>query len=283
VEIWKEAERLVRSADVLMQRNIYDQAIVQCQEALRRDPAHIGALERLGKLYYAEGRYVEAVNALIRLLSVDPSRNDTKKRLIEALDACGDRDAVRYMAEWYLDESPFDAQVQRYLADVYYEEAEYANAVEAYERVLREAPKDREVLQLQANAYIQLEQFEEALVPLGKLQEIGYNDPVSGKQIAVCQAQLLREEEAVRTLGRMMQFFGPQVIMGWLKDPQFDPIREERVFQGFVERVGGEDFRMELEALARAEREQEQQVEAQLNVAAPDTPEKEEEALILEE
>ena len=270
VELWKEAERLVRSADVLMQRNINDQAIIQCQEALRRDPAHIGALERLGKLYYAEGSHVEAVNAYIRLLSVDPSRNDTKKRLIKSLDACGDHQAVRYMAEWYLDETPFDAEVQQYLADVYYDEEQYAEAAEAYGKVLQALPKEREALERQASAYMHLKQFDKALVPLEKLREIEYTNPMHGRNIAICQAQMERAKDSVQTLIRMAQQFGQPIVLGWLKDPQFDPVREERVFQGFVDRVGGENFRMELEKLAREAQAPDETIEPQLRVTTPE-------------
>ena len=251
IEHWKEAERLVRSADVLLHRNIYDQAIKQCQDALRRDPSHLGALERLGRLYYATGSYVEAVNAYIRLLSVDPSRQETQKRLIEALDAFGDHDAVRYMAEWYLDENRSDADVLRYLARARYTQEDFAEAAAAYERLLREFPADTQALQQLANAYMHVGQYEKALVSLEKLREENSRNQHCLKQIAICHAQLEQPRETVQTLLRMGQLFGDQIMLSLIRDPQFDPVREERVFQAFVDRVGGRDFRRQLEELAR--------------------------------
>ena len=161
----------MRSADVLLQRNIYDEAIKQCQDALRRDPFHHGALERLGRLYYAKGDHVEAVNAYIRLLSVDPSQKKTQKRLIDALDALGDYGAVRYMAEWYLEQHMFDADIQLYLANALYAQESFEEAAKAYDRVLRESPMDVQVMERQADAYMQVQQYEKALVPLSKLRE----------------------------------------------------------------------------------------------------------------
>jgi len=251
IEFWKEADRLVRSADALLQHNNQDQAIEQCQNALRLDPAHIGALERLARLYYAKGNHVEAINAYIRLLSVDPSREKIQKRLIEALNAYGDHDAVKYTAEWYLEENAYDVDVQRYLANALYAREDFAAAAEAFGKVLRELPRDVQVLEQQASAFMQVQQYEKALVPLATLRKHNNKNPVYHKQIAVCQAQLQQGYETVQTLGRAAQVFGVQIILGFIQDPQFDPVREERAFQAFVDRVGGKEFRLGIEDMAR--------------------------------
>ncbi len=251
IELWKEAERLMRSADALLQRNIYDQAIEQCQNALRLDPAHIGALDRLARLYYTKGNYVEAINAYIRLLSVDPSRKKVQKGLIEALDAFGDHDAVKSMAEWYLEANTYDVDVQRYLANALYAREDFVAAAEAYGKVLREFPRDVQTLEKQVDAYLQVQQYEKALVPLNTLLENNFRNPVYHKKTAICQAQLQQGYETVQTLGRAAQVFGAQMLMGFIQDPQFDPVREDRAFQAFVDRVGGKEFRQGIEEMAR--------------------------------
>lgn len=251
IQKWKDADRLVRSADALLQRNIYDQAIEQCQNALRQDPAHSGALERLGRLYYAKKDYVEAVNSYIRLLSVDPSREDVKKSLIQALDAFGDHEAVQSMAEWYLDENLNDADIQRYLANALYDQGNFAEAAEVYGRVLRDAPKDIQALERQASTYMQIGQYAKALVALNKLRENNYRNQAYYKQIAICNAQLQLSQETVQTLGRAAQLFGEKIVMGWMQDPLLDPVREDRNFQAFTDRIGGEEFRQWLEKMAQ--------------------------------
>jgi len=251
IELWQEADRLVRSADALLQRNNYGQAIEQCQEALRHDPAHRGALERLGRLYYANGDIVEAVNAYIRLLSVDPSDEEIQKRLMAALDAFGDHDAVQRMAEWYLKQNISDSDVQRYLANALYTLGDFEAAAAAYGRLLRESPKDILSMERQTVAYMQTQQYEKALVPLAKLRENDLRNPVYYKQIAVCNAQLRKSKETVQVLGRAAELFGQQMVGGLIQDPRLDPVREDRVFQAFTDRVAGEEFRRELEELAR--------------------------------
>ncbi len=251
IESWKEADRLVRSADALLLRNLYDQAIAQCQDALESDPSHRGALERLGKLYYAKKDYAAAANAYIRLMSVDPSHKEIQKKLIQALDAYGDNKAVEYMARWYFDQNLYDPDVQRYLAHALYNEEEFDKAVEAYDRVLRDSPDDTVAMEQQATACMQVKQYEKALELLETLRRKDYRNPAYYKQIVICNAQLKRGKETVDTLGRAAQLFGEQMVLGLLQNPQLDPVREDPAFQGFADRVGGEEFRQWLEKMAK--------------------------------
>ncbi len=251
VELWKKADRLVRSADTLLQRNIYDQAIEQCQDALRLNPTHRGALERLSRLYYTQENYVEAVNAYIRLLSIDPSKQDVQKCLIQSLDALGDDAAVKYMAEWYLDQNMFDVDIQRYLANALYSQENFKDAVLSYAKVLSQTPKDVLALENQAAAYMHLQQFEKALVVLNKLREIDYRNQRYYKQISICDAQLFQTQDTVKMLSRAAQLFGINSILGWIKSPQFDPIREDRVFQVFTTRIAGDKSREWIKAMAQ--------------------------------
>jgi len=251
IESWKEADRLVRSADALLLRNIYDQAIAQCQDALEADPSHRGALERLGQLYYAKKDYAAAVNVYIRLMSVDPSHQEIQKKLIQALDEYGDDKAVAYMAEWYFDQNTYDADVQRHLANALFDQEKFDEAVAAYSRVLRDSPEDILAMERLAAAYMQIKECEKALDLLETLRRKNYRNPAYYKQIVVCNAQLERGKETVDALGRAAQLFGEQMVLGLLQDPQLDPVREDPAFQGFADRVGGEEFRLWLEKMAK--------------------------------
>lgn len=280
IEGWKEADRLVRSADVLLHRNIYDQAIDQCQDALRKDPSHRGALERLGRLYYAKKDYVEAVNAYIRLLSVDPSQKKVQVQLIQALDAFGDYKAVKYMTEWYLDVNIYNVDVQRYLANALYAQESFEDAVGAYDRVLLELPDDVLALERHAGACMQVQKYEKALVSLSRLREKHYRNPTYYKQIIICNAQLDRSRDAVLTLGRAAELFGAPMVMGWIQDPKLDRIREDRGFQAFTDRVGGEEFRRQLEHMAQnMERRDEDKADAGLRLEMPTSEFRDEELL----
>lgn len=267
IEVWKEAKRLVRSADGLLERNNYEQAISRCQQALEISPSHSGALERLGVLYFEKGMYVESINSYVRLLSLDPSRADLQEKVIQVLDAHHDANAVAYMSEWYLEENPYNENVKRYLANSLFKQEKYVEAAEAYDRVLKDNPGDVEVLVQQADAYMYLEEYGKALKSLEKVQEKNYRDPNNYHSIAVCHAQLGEGMETVQTLGKAAHLFGQKLVVGWIQDPRLDPIREDRTFQAFADRVGGEEFRKWLEKVAKTvEAEKPEDVTPQLTL-----------------
>lgn len=251
IEIWKNADRLVRSADDLMKRDNIDQAIVRCQDALRQDPTHNGALERLSNLYYVKGMTAESINSYIRLLSADPSREDFQEKLIQVLDIHGDADAVVFMAKWFLEQNHYDSDVQRYLANALYLQEEFSDAVIAYERVLKDDPRNFPALEKLAKSYMHLEDYEAALEALDKLRINNYRDQNYYRQIAVCNAQLGLSSKTVQTLGKAANLFGKNVVVGWIRDPRLDPIREDRIFQAFTVRIGGEKFKMWLDKVAK--------------------------------
>jgi len=251
VKVWKEANRLVRSADGLLLRNNFDQAIERCQDALRVDPVHMGALERLGNLYFKKGMNVESINSYIKLLSFDLSREDLQEKLIQVLDAHNDPVAVIYMANWYLEQNNYDADVQRYLAHAYFKNEDFATAAIAYDHVLKDSPSDTLALEQQAEAYMQLEEYGKALNSFDKLHERNYRDANYYHRIAVCNAQLGHSAETVQILGKAAHLFGQNVVVDWVKDPRLNPVREDQAFRAFADRVGGEEFRKWLEKVAK--------------------------------
>jgi len=251
IEVWKEADRLVRSADDLLKRDNFDLAISRCQDALRIDPSHMGALERLGILYFDTGKMVESINAYIRLLSVDPSRIDLQEKLIKSLDSNGDAEAVVFVARWYLEQNFYDSDVQRYLANALFQQKLYDEAVEAYERVVKDDSKDVAALEKLSQCQMNLKHYDKALDVLERLRESNYRDQNYYHLIAVCNAQLGKSKETVQTLGKAAHLFGQNTVVGWIQDPRLDPVREDRTFQAFADRVGGEEFRMWLEKVAK--------------------------------
>jgi len=272
VESWKEATRLVRSAEGLIQGNNPDQAISRCQEALRLNPAHLRALELLGGLYFMQEMNVEAINAYIRLLNVDPSRSDIKVKLIEVLNAHQDANAVIFMTRWYQEEHDYDGEIQRHLANALFFNEEFAEAIEAYNRVLLDDPGDSATLEKMADAYMYIENYADALITLQKLQKENYRDQMYYRKIVVCHAQLGESQETVQTLGKAAHLFGQQAVISWMQDPRLDPVREDRSFQAFADRVGGEEFRKWLEKVAQSmEGEERENISPQLTLPKKDT------------
>lgn len=269
IEMWMKTEQLVRSVGDLLLRNNIDLAVDRCQEALKLDPYHIGALEHLGHLYYERQMFAEAVNTYIRLLNVDPSRTDFQLALLKALDAYGDPEATIAVALWYQDHHIYNEEVQRYMANAYFMQEEYADAAKAYERALKDSPRDIEVLESLAVSYMRLEQYDKALAALEKQVMISFRDPTCHKRIAICNAQLGKAEDAVQIFGKSAHLFGADTVAMWIQDPMLDPIRMERSFQMFADSVVTEEYRRYLEKMAQSMESADEGIVPQLEL--PDT------------
>jgi tetratricopeptide (TPR) repeat protein len=209
-------------------------------------------LEKLGELYFAKQMYPEAINTYIRLISMDPSSEDMKKRLITVLYVHEDAESVVAMAQWFRDSHGFDEDVHLYYANALFLLGEYTEAAAAYDRLQKGSPQDADILQSLALSYMNLEQYDKALVALEKLQTINYRDINCYKQMLVCHAQLGHGPEVVQILGKAAHLFGQNTAVSWIGDPQLDPVRQDPMFQTFADRVGGREYRMYLEKMAQA-------------------------------
>ncbi len=252
VETWKETERLVRSVGDLLLRDNINQAIKRCNQALKLDPAHIGALKYLGQLYFEQEMYLEAVNTYIRLVSVDPSRGEFQLALMKALDAYNDPEATVHVAKWYQEQHAYDADVQRYIANAYYRIENYTEAVAALERVLKDTPRDVEMLEKLAVSYMHLEDYENALSALERQVAISYRDPLCYRRMAICNAQLGNTAQVVQIFGKSAHLFGADTVGMWIQDPLMDPIRLDHEFKLFADSVMTEEYRKYLEQMARS-------------------------------
>ena len=239
---WDEASRLARSAEGLIVQGHYDLAVQRCQDALRYNPTHSGVLEMLGQLYFKKGEMIKTINTYNRLISVNPDREDLQEMLIQAFEARGDVDAVEYLARWYLERNHYDEDVQRSLADSLFSQGHFVEAVKAYERVLKDKPDDTAALKNKMAAHMEIGQYEEAVFLLGELYETSFQEPEYYEQLAVCYAQLEKSQEAVQALGKAAHKFGPEMVVRWIVDPRFDPIREVRSFDLFCATIGTDEF-----------------------------------------
>ncbi|MBN2162181.1 MAG: tetratricopeptide repeat protein [Pontiellaceae bacterium] len=251
IEQWKKAERIVDNVDNLLLRDNIDQAIIRCQEALEVAPMHMGALERIARLYFDQKMYAEAVNTYVRMLGVEPSRSDLQVDLLKALNMYGDPDATIAVGQWYHEKNMYNGEVQRYLANAFFLKKEYAEAAEAYAVVIAEKPGDSSVLENQAICYMELKEYQKALDVLEQQALVDLRDPDCYKRMTFCFAQLGKEEDVVQTLGRSAHLFGADAVAMWIQDPRLDPVRMDRSFQIFADSVVTEEYRKYLERMAQ--------------------------------
>jgi len=248
---WQKAEQILRSGDALADQGIYDKAALKYQEVLQLIPSHMKALEKLGDLYtqQTDKDYVKAINIYRHLLDISPDRLELQKKLIEALSNTDKTKATIFMAKHYLDTQLYDSDIQYFMANAYYIDGDYENAIKAYKHILLNDSKNKLVLESISVSYIQLKKFSLALHYLKQLTENFESNEAYYLQTALCYAQLKNGKEAVKTLSRAAQIFDRTLVVNWVQDSLFDPIRNDRNFTMFIDRVAGIETRKKMELL----------------------------------
>jgi tetratricopeptide (TPR) repeat protein len=199
---------------------------------------------------------------------LNPARIDFQLALLNALDLYGDSDAVIQVAHWYQDTNVYNEEVQHFLARAYYTQEKYEEAVPAFERVLKDSPRNAGILEKLAVSLLRLEQYEKALEVLEQQVDITYRDQECYRRIAICQAQLMQGKQAVETLGKSAHLFGPDRVASWIQDPLMDPIRMDRSFQILADNILSEEYRRYLETVAKSiEQRKEEDIAPQLKMS----------------
>jgi tetratricopeptide (TPR) repeat protein len=83
------AEAYNQRAIVHYFRHQYAESIRDCQEVIKRNPYHFGALSGMGQCYQHLHRPDEAIKVYERALRVNPNMEGVRKTLIRLLDADG--------------------------------------------------------------------------------------------------------------------------------------------------------------------------------------------------
>jgi len=247
----EKGEQILLSAKALTRENIFDKAIVQYQAVLKIIPSHMIALEQLGDLYTQQesSDYIKAINIYQHLLDITPKNTKIKEKLIKALSHTDKTAATIFMSKQYLDSHLYNPDIQEILANAYYTDAKYKDAITAYKRILQADPENRSALEFISAAHVQLKEFNHALTYLNKLIKRFSRNETYYLQISLCHAQIKNGKESVQTLSRAAQIFDKTLVLRWIQDPLFDPIRNDRDFTMFVDRIAGIETRKKMETL----------------------------------
>ncbi|MFN0057012.1 MAG: tetratricopeptide repeat protein [Planctomycetota bacterium] len=169
MEAEERARVLVTKGSALFDLNQSSAAIEAFQAAVKLDPNSRGARINLGKLLFAEERFSEALEAW-RLELRDGYRSGELLFLIAQAHyelaqagAPGLRlEAARAAVLEALVESPSDAELLRWLSVLEFESGRFNDAIRLFEQILKTAPLDANYLELLANCYIRLGDYERA-------------------------------------------------------------------------------------------------------------------------
>ena len=112
-----KASRHLKAADRFFDAGQYQLAEMEYENVLRDDPQNVRASDRLGAIYFNEGRGPEAVQVLLRAQQMDPRNLDVHVKLAAVYLGLGQLKQAREEADFVLSQNPEDDQALLFLAN----------------------------------------------------------------------------------------------------------------------------------------------------------------------
>ena len=156
-----------------------DKAIPFFQQTLKLEPTHMGAIQALLEIYLQQNALTDAAKTFDqawRQNSTDPTYwtrlGDVYALALKQKSALAqyiDRGRVQQCYEKALKLAPDDSDVVLRLADVYADSGEFQKAADAYAKLLEKSPDARQIRERLALNYVRAEQKEKAIAVLEEI------------------------------------------------------------------------------------------------------------------
>lgn len=111
------AERHFERAEGYLQAGERNKAEIEYLNALRLQPGDPRPVERLGRLYYEQGRFPRALAFLLRTRELDTNHVEARLRAAQILSALGQPKEARAEAEWIVERQPTNEEALLLLAE----------------------------------------------------------------------------------------------------------------------------------------------------------------------
>lgn len=254
VSCWALAERHLRAGVALEQREIDEEAEGRLKQALRYAPDNREALQVLLDVYMRTGLYAEAVPLCVRLLDQVSSDWDVKMKLLKALQETDRMDACLFLAKQMMAQEPTRLDVMEIAAYAYAALGDAPQALEIYQRILE---RDKgHLLALEGAGHIH-EWLQEWTKAIPYYMELVRREPTPEHYHALARSYSHLEDagKASIFLGQAASLYGGREVGRWLKEPDFDLIRETVDFRSLSDRILGVQTRKAMEEISRREAE----------------------------
>jgi TolB-like protein/Tfp pilus assembly protein PilF len=216
----------------LFLRNLgkFDESETEWRRAIELVPGHANTHHWFGIMLWELGRFDESRVELRRALALDPL-----SRVINTNVGFGEyfaRDYEAAIAQYRrsLERFPDFSYTWALLSLAYSLNGQHQEAIEAGRTALEVVPGDRNYTQVLALALARAGDEAEAR---RVMESVTYSDPT---RLALVYVALGDEEEAFRLLGEAIDEGSPFITE--LRDPAWDPIRDDPRFQDAMRRVG---------------------------------------------
>jgi tetratricopeptide (TPR) repeat protein len=237
VSKWKLSERNLIAAKDLDSRGNINEAIRLCHKSLNDNPANLDTLVFLINLYEREKSYIEAINTIFRVLSVENDKPELLEKLVSLLYQIEDFPSVLNVSEFYNENYVFNYNVNLLRANSFNNIKDYKNAITLYKRLAIIEPNDLNTINAQINIHFLQKNFSEALPLLNSNYEKFHRDEKFYYNYALCNAELGDINKVCEILSKANKIFGPFKVKDWLSNPVYSKFGENRIFKIFNKRI----------------------------------------------
>jgi tetratricopeptide (TPR) repeat protein len=182
---------------IYYQQKRYADALEACLRATRLDPNLANAYFWLGTTYYAMGRYAEAIEALNQATRLKPDYIDAYKNLGLAYHLMGKDEKAVETIKHAISLQPDDAAAYHTLAFIYATVGRHAEAVEALNKEIFLQPFDPAGYGLLGWTYLQMGKYEESVEALKKAIHLPPQEASAYNTLGAAYEQMKKYAEAV--------------------------------------------------------------------------------------
>jgi len=237
VSNWKLSERNLIAAKDLESRGNINEAISLCHKSLNANPANLDTLVFLIDLYERDKSYIEAINTIFRVLSVENDNPVLLEKLVSLLYQIEDFSSVISVSEFYNENYIFNYNVNLLRANSFSNIKDFKNAITLYKRLAIIEPNDLNPINAQINIYFLQKNYSEALPLLNSNYEKFHRDEKFYYNYALCNAELGDINKVCEILSKANKIFGPFTVKDWLNNPVYLKFGENRIFKIFNKRI----------------------------------------------
>ncbi len=237
VSNWKLSERNLIAAKDLESRGNINEAIRLCHKSLNNNPANLDTLVFLIDLYERDKSYIEAINTIFRVLSVENDNPVLLEKLVSLLYQIEDFSSVISVSEFYNENYIFNYNVNLLRANSFSNIKDFKNAITLYKRLAIIEPNDLNPINAQINIYFLQKNYSEALPLLNSNYEKFHRDEKFYYNYALCNAELGDINKVCEILSKANKIFGPYTVKDWLNNPVYLKFGENRIFKIFNKRI----------------------------------------------
>lgn len=133
---------LMRRADSLAQRGLYDEAIAQVKQAMLICPTEPKCSLRLANLYLAQNKIGPAIEAMKHAVALNPKDSSAQERLLQALIETGRYDEAIKLSRKMLTMFPRSLFARDVLGMAYLQQGRIDESLRVTDELIRLAPSD---------------------------------------------------------------------------------------------------------------------------------------------